>query len=201
MEELPEIIAPRLFGPKILQALEFAAIAHHGQVRRGLREVPYISHPAAVGLLLARAGFSEDVVIAGVLHDVLEDTEVTPTELEERFGKLVTDYVQGVSEDKTLEYVPRKLQYIVQIETALPEVKAISAADKIANMTNVIVMHEEGEDVLHTIFGSYAKEALRRAELEYAAVAKNFSHELVLEHKVVLERYRTVLLNFITHGG
>jgi (p)ppGpp synthase/HD superfamily hydrolase len=57
------------------QAVEFAAYAHREQKRKGT-EIPYISHPFAVGMILQQAGCEEEVVAAGILHDTLEDTEL-----------------------------------------------------------------------------------------------------------------------------
>ena len=59
-----------------MPALRYAATRHDGQRRRGC-DVPYFQHVVAIGWILDRAGFGEDVVIAGLLHDVVEDTPAT----------------------------------------------------------------------------------------------------------------------------
>ena len=64
-------------------AIERAVVAHHGQVRKGT-ELPYITHPFGVAVLLCRAGCADEVVIAGILHDTTEDTTLT---LEEIYGQ------------------------------------------------------------------------------------------------------------------
>ena len=61
-------------------ALEVAARAHDGQFRKGT-DIPYITHPFAVGILLLKSGCSEEVVMAGLLHDTLEDTSLTVEEI------------------------------------------------------------------------------------------------------------------------
>ena len=61
-------------SPSLERALRWAAVGHRGQVRRG-SDVPYVAHPMAVALILDRLGFEEPVVVAGLLHDLVEDTD------------------------------------------------------------------------------------------------------------------------------
>ena len=85
-------------------AIEVAARAHRDQLRKGT-DVPYITHPYGVGLMLARAGYDEEVIAAGILHDTVEDTDVTPEQVRETFGARVADIVRGRSEqDKDLPW-------------------------------------------------------------------------------------------------
>lgn len=85
-------------------AIEFAAYAHRNQLRKGT-EIPYISHPFGVGMILLEAKCNEEVIIAGLLHDTLEDTETTEDDIHSRFGSEVLRLVQGASEpDKHLSW-------------------------------------------------------------------------------------------------
>jgi len=78
---------------ELLDAVEFASLAHQGQVRGG-RGVPYINHPIDVARRLINAGFEDrDTLIAAVLHDVAEDTKVSITEIAQRFGYRVSELV------------------------------------------------------------------------------------------------------------
>ena len=74
---------------------------HDKQKRKG-KDVPYITHPLTVGFILARAGAREEIILAGILHDVLEDSiddhKVTYDMLRERFGPSVADIVTSVTE-------------------------------------------------------------------------------------------------------
>ncbi len=79
----------------IREAFEFAYQLHQGQYRKSGE--PYISHPVAVAGLLRELGGSASMIAAGFLHDVVEDTEVTPEELEQRFGNEVRQLVEGVT--------------------------------------------------------------------------------------------------------
>ena len=73
-----------LFSPRVDLAFKIAAVGHAGQVRKGT-ELPYIAHPVHVARLLEQAGLPEHVVIAGILHDVLEDLEPDDTAVRARF--------------------------------------------------------------------------------------------------------------------
>lgn len=87
-------IIPDLNEQKILEAFEFAEECHQGQTR--LSGEPYVMHPLAVAYNLLSLCPDEDSIIAALLHDVLEDTEVTPAEIEKRFGANVLKLSQGV---------------------------------------------------------------------------------------------------------
>ena len=86
-------------SPRLERALRWSAFCHRGQVRKG-SDVPYFEHAVAVAMILSRAGFDEDVVIAGLLHDVVEDTEATFEGVAGRFGPDVAATVRSCSEVK-----------------------------------------------------------------------------------------------------
>src|SRR5215470_20022887 len=94
--------------PKTEAAIVFAEQVHAGQVRR-VDGAPFILHPLEVGSLLYQVGGSDDVVAAGVLHDVLEKTDADAAELTRHFGHAVTALVVAVSEDEQIRgYARRK---------------------------------------------------------------------------------------------
>ena len=96
--------------PRLELALRWSAVCHQGQTRKG-SGTPYFEHAAAVAMILDRAGFDEDVVIAGLLHDVVEDTEATVEEVATRFGPVVGEIVRQCSEVK-LDAEGRKRPWI-----------------------------------------------------------------------------------------
>jgi (p)ppGpp synthase/HD superfamily hydrolase len=133
------------------RALAFAARAHRGQFRKGTEEhaddldqfigigVPYIMHPAAVGMLLLEHAAGDDAVIAGILHDVIEDAQVNRTLIEQEFGSRVADLVTAASEpDKSLPWRKRK-QHTIDYLTGCDDmdVKLIAAADKLHNVQSI----------------------------------------------------------------
>ena len=119
-------------SPLTREALELASRWHEGQTR-DIGDIPFVTHPVEVACLLHEAGYPDDVVAAGVLHEVLEDTEVTRADLERRFGERVSDLVAAVSEDPSIEdEAERKAALRAQVTTAGEDAAAIFAADKIS---------------------------------------------------------------------
>jgi len=124
---------------RLEQAMRWAAQAHAGQTRRS-SDTPYFEHVAAVALILDRAGFAEDVVIAGLLHDVVEDTATSLAEVAARFGETVSDLVRHCSEVKTDErgnkrpWIDRKRDHLAALSNAPVEAKGIILADKLHNL-------------------------------------------------------------------
>ncbi len=132
---------------RIEEALEVAAQAHHGQFRKGTG-TPYISHPYAVGLILMHEGCSEEVVIAGLLHDTVEDTDMTLACIQKRFGETVAEIVDGCSEDKSLRWRERKAERIEALKSASAEVCLVTCADKLHNLRTVISEYDEIGDLV-----------------------------------------------------
>ena len=113
-------------------ALEFAAARHAGQ-RRDADQAPFILHPLEVAQLLRGRDYPDDVVAAGVLHDVIEDTDADYGDLEQRFGARVTSLVRSVSEPTGGgSYVERKARLRDAVGRADADAAAVYAADKIA---------------------------------------------------------------------
>lgn len=130
-------------------AKDFATKAHQHQRRKNSDE-PYVEHPIRVAKILQDAGYSEEVIIAGLLHDVVEDTVVTIEEIEEKFGKKVADIVAQHTEDKSLSWEQRKAHTIevVKTKTLSIEVKALIIADKLDNLTSLKQQYDVmGEEV------------------------------------------------------
>lgn len=117
----------------IQEAARFATKAHEGMLRKG-GKMPYIYHPLEVAFLVSRMTKDEEVIAAGYLHDVLEDTSVTEEELEQAFGRRVLELVQAETEDKSLTWEERKVHTIRHLGEAPYEVKILTLADKLSNI-------------------------------------------------------------------
>ncbi|MBC2367577.1 bifunctional (p)ppGpp synthetase/guanosine-3',5'-bis(diphosphate) 3'-pyrophosphohydrolase [Listeria booriae] len=129
------------------RASEFAEKAHRGQ-RRKITGEPYFSHPRNVANLLRNAGFREEVVAAGFLHDVVEDTPVTLDEIRTAFGEDVARLVASHTEDKSKTWEERKKHTIETVRTGTLEEKAIIVADKLDNLQSVkYALSSEGNKV------------------------------------------------------
>ncbi len=119
---------------RIFDAIEFAVKAHRGQFRKG-SHVPYIVHPIGVSKLLIEAGCDENVVIAGLLHDTLEDTPVTVQEIKLHFGEKIATIVASISEpDKTDTWEHRKTHTIETLKNAPLDSLLVECADKLDNV-------------------------------------------------------------------
>lgn len=139
---------PPAYSPLVHRAFDFAARAHEGQ-RRKNSDIPYFSHCASVARLLEQAGFDEDVVAAGALHDTVEDTGVSLEAIGQAFNERVQRLVDFVTEaDKKQSWEVRKEHYIHRLETGAPvEAFAISCADKTHNLWSLLLDRKEGCDV------------------------------------------------------
>lgn len=120
-------------SPLTRDALAFAEAHHANQTRELDGESPLVTHPVEVACLLNEAGYPDEVVAAGVLHDVLEDTDVEAGELEERFGPEVARLVMDVSDDPSIEdETERKAALRQQVAEAGQPAAVVFAADKIS---------------------------------------------------------------------
>ena len=131
------------------RALDFAARRHASQRRKGLSAEPYVNHLTEVALLLAEAsgGTDPELVMAGLLHDTIEDTETTREELVEVFGEDVAGLVAEVTDDTTL---PREERKRIQVRTAPSKsarARMIKIADKIANLHSIAISPPVGWSV------------------------------------------------------
>lgn len=132
----PRLEAAVARSPLVRDALETAAEAHAGQIRNGSGGLPYIEHPKLVAERLAAAGYGEELLAAGLLHDVVEDSELTVDDLRRRFGEPVAGMVATLSDDESIEdYVARKREHRQRIEAVDGDALAIYAADKLTNAT------------------------------------------------------------------
>ena len=144
----------------LLKAICFAAHKHRDQRRKDEDASPYINHPIEVAEILARVGEVGDLatLLAAVLHDTVEDTATTPSELEQAFGRDVRQLVEEMTDDKSL---PKDVRKQLQIEHApglSSRAKQIKIADKICNI----------HDVTHTPPPKWSLER-RREYLQWAA--------------------------------
>jgi len=115
----------------------FAAAAHHGQYRKGTR-IPYLIHPLRVARELIEIGSAREVVIAGLLHDTVEDAGVSLGAIRRRFGNRVARLVAEASEaDKTLAWEDRKRRTIAAIASASRSALRVELADKLDNIRSV----------------------------------------------------------------
>lgn len=142
-----------LYSPILERAIRTASEFHRDQPRKG-SSLPYISHTVAVMLILQRAGFDDDrLLAAAVLHDVVEDTDCTLEMLKEQFPPEVAQWVSETSEQKQDEagtdrsWVDRKREHLAHAASASFEARAIILADKYHNLCSMLYDLDRGETV------------------------------------------------------
>lgn len=120
----------------IHKAIIFAGVKHEPEKRKGTN-IPYIVHPMEVMQILTDNKCSVDVIIAGILHDTLEDTDTTPEEIRKEFGEHILSIVQTESEDKSKTWKERKQRTVDELATATLETKMVCCADKLSNIMSI----------------------------------------------------------------
>ena len=170
-------------------ALLFAAERHDGQLLPG-DGVPFVRHPLEVASLLSAAGYGDEVVASGVLHDVLENTHTPAGELAERFGPRVAELVRAVSEDDSIaDRSERKAGLREQVARGPLEASAVFAADKVSRTRE---LHSQ------LAAGLPREEAAPKLEHYRASMAMlqwrlGRRHRLVEQLRVELDRLETRL--------
>lgn len=151
-------------------ALVYASRLHRDQDRKGT-EVPYVSHLLAVSALVLEAGGTEDLAIAALLHDAIEDhpDETSLDEVETRFGAAVARVVKGCSDvlpdelgadGQKPDWRWRKERYLNHLEAADGDVLLVSCADKLHNATAILRDHRRIGVQLWSRFNADAAEIL-----------------------------------------
>ena len=143
-------------SPRLIQAINTAAWAHRGHVRKGT-DIPYVSHVFDVMHLVSQVTDDEDVLIAALFHDILEDVpeEYSPQRMAEEFGDRVVELVRGVTKDSSLSsWQDRSDAYLAHLREADDGSVLISAADKLHNLLSIHADLDELGDELWGRFNS-----------------------------------------------
>ena len=133
----------------LLKATWFAAEKHSEQRRKNTAATPYINHPIEVAEYLQRVGgvCDEAILIAALLHDTIEDTDTTESEIRDAFGETVLNLVLECTDDKRLEKAERKRLQIVNAPKKSPGAKQIKLADKTCNLRSILADPPNGWSV------------------------------------------------------
>ncbi|KAM6119559.1 guanosine-3',5'-bis(diphosphate) 3'-pyrophosphohydrolase MESH1 [Pterocles gutturalis] len=123
----------------LLEAADFAAAKHKEQRRKDPEGTPYINHPIGVARILAQEASVTDIVVlqAALLHDTVEDTDATFSEIEERFGAEVRRVLEEVTDDKTLPKAERKRLQVERGPGSSPRARLVKLADKLHNLRDL----------------------------------------------------------------
>lgn len=169
----------------LIKAYRFAAKKHVGQKRKGNDAAPYINHPIEVVYLLSNVGnvTDYDVLIAGVLHDTVEDTDTTFEEIEKLYGPNVRLMVSELTDDKSLPKQVRKEKQVEHAPHISHGAKQVKICDKISNIRDVMNNPPDGwsdeRRLEYVNWGERVVNGLRGSNQE---LEKHFD-ELVLQAK------------------
>ena len=156
-----------LYTNKISHAIKFAIKTHEiyqKQKRKG-KDIPYITHPLTVGIILSHIGASEDTIIAGILHDTIEDSvskkKATKEMIAKRFGEEVAKLVMSVTEtNKELPWEERKREALKHIHSFSHDSLLVKSADILSNTTELIDDHKKNGDKVFERFGAPKEKVL-----------------------------------------
>ncbi|MFA6105163.1 MAG: HD domain-containing protein [Patescibacteria group bacterium] len=156
------------YTEKIHRAIKFAAKTHQhyqDQKRKG-KDIPYITHPLTVALILALHEADEDVICAGILHDTIEDSsedkKVTAEMLTERFGKNVSDLVVSVTDNKQLKKEERKAEVLERLKTFSHDSIMLKSADVLNNIAEILDDHGRYGDITFKRFSESKEKTIEK---------------------------------------
>lgn len=186
------------FSVRFDEALAFAACAHRAQVRKGTPHpgVPYIVHPMHVATILRDHGFDEDLCIAGLLHDTVEDTDASADAIAAQFGANVAALVAAVTEQKTTTagqkrpWRDRKLEQLDHLRRGGPRVAALKCADALHNAAATTMdVERNGASVWARFNAGPADTVWYYSQIvELSGAALGADHSLVKELAGVVDR-------------
>jgi (p)ppGpp synthase/HD superfamily hydrolase len=143
-----------IFTPRIRAAIRFSIKTHEldQKQKRKNKDAAYITHPLTVGLILAKVGANEDTIIAGILHDTIEDSvpekKVTREMIKDMFEENVAVLVQSVTEDAELSWEENKAGMLSRVKKYSHDSLLVKSADLISNGTELMDDYREfGENI------------------------------------------------------
>ncbi|MFY9674462.1 MAG: HD domain-containing protein [Terriglobales bacterium] len=181
----PPATRPTKLGPKLQRAFRYAAKWHSGQARKGTA-VPYLSHLMAVASLVLEAGGDEEMAIAALLHDVVEDCGGMPRlrEIRKQFGARVARIVEGCTDsfvEPKPDWIERKRGYLEEVKHADAETRLVSASDKLHNVRTILADYRKDGDGIWVRFNGKKEGTLwyyRALSDEYARTPNRIAREL-----------------------
>lgn len=193
-----------LYSYKIEQAIRAAAVLHNGQTRKGIAPYPYITHLVAVAFLISDYTDDENTIIAGLLHDTLEDTDYSPDELETDFGPLVRKIIEGVTDAQLHErslftWKERQKEYFKALSQAPTESLIVSAADKIHNMRSIVEEYDGKPDLFVSHFGSSIEDLQNKYEKLKILLHERLKNDILNEYDHVHELFKAFLITTQAH--
>ena len=181
----------------INKAIVFATYCHQGDIRKGSEEnpIPYILHPLEAGVIAASMTCVPEVIVAAILHDVVEDTSVSLEDIKKEFGSLVGFLVAEQSENKRTDkpaedtWETRKRETIESVKTISKNSKIVMLSDKLSNMRSIKQDYTKLGNKLWDRFNQKDKE---KQAWYYMSLRDNLSE---LEHFEAWKEYNRLVKN------
>lgn len=194
--------------PSIHRAIAKISEIHHGQTRKS-EALPYIVHPYAVAILLAHYTNDKDTIVAGLLHDVLEDVEpevYNKDDICRDFSYLIYKIVQEVSvietahrrSDLKLSWRDRKIQYLNQLKQASQPALMIAAADKIHFLQSIMNSYEEQGEALWEKFNASPEDRFWFCQEVLKILQQRIDNPIVTKLDRVLTKAKTILIRGVS---
>jgi len=182
-----------MHSPRIELAITTVLEAHR-LTRRKAGQGYEATHALAVGLITRDFGFGEDAVVAGLLHDTLEDTSLEPDVIADRFGEHVLALVCDVTEPpRTYPWRARKEAYLDRLRQSPHEdARAVASADKIHNLSSMTIGLERQGPAFVDAFTAGLDDMAWYQRAVYALLTTDWTHAILDEHARQLERFLTV---------
>ncbi|QQS61406.1 MAG: HD domain-containing protein [Candidatus Moraniibacteriota bacterium] len=184
-----------IYTMNIQKAIRFALKTHevYQKQRRKGKDIPYIIHPLTVGFLLSQAQAREEVVIAGILHDTIEDSpdykKVNKDLIAERFGEEVAFLVYSVTEnDRNLSWDERKKEALEHIQTFSKDSLLVKSADVIANVSELLADIFKDGDVVFERFSVSKEKTLNHMRKTIASLLLQWKENPFFEDLLFLQK-------------
>lgn len=196
-KEPEEHILDGINNDKIRQAIYFATERHNGQCRKGTH-TPFIIHPMETMTILASMKADINLLVAGLLHDTMEDTDTTIEEIGQLFGKDVAELVGGHTEDKSRSWEERKQTEIDECKAASERMKMLILADKLANLRSMYVDYrDEGEDFLKRFNAPKEKQAWYYGSVQDALYEMQRYSNTAQVYWEMVDLYKDIFVTFM----
>ncbi len=182
------------FTPKLEKAIALTLKVHARQKRKGDNLTPYAAHPIAAAFLLFKYVDNEDVLIAALLHDALEDTDYPAQKIRQEFGPLVFKLIREISDKSPFDpWQKRNDDYLKNIKKASFNACLIACADKINNLISISQSYLKFGDSIWQRFDASKEDMLDFYVNIHKIIKKRFKHRLVSELGKALKEAKSIL--------
>lgn len=192
-----------IYSTRLQKAIKFSIKTHeiYQQQKRKGKNIPYVTHPLAVGIILAKAGASEDVIIAGTLHDTIEDSipekKVTKEMLVERFGENVAALVESVTEKrKDLPWDERKAEALKHVQSFSHDSLLLKSADVVNNESELIVDYKKEGEVTFSRFNAPKEKLIKYKLLLISSIVQKWEENPLKEDLLDISRELQSMMRF-----